>query len=166
MTNWTPSANFATYSRSRSNPTTHKTPPMSSQSPSSSNRDSASTSKGASSPISKGGASAAHHPASPRYTATPRSTQHHLTIPRTADPAPDIPHSHPQGAPTSKGASASLTNPRPYHHPHPFPSLHIRQNRRLPHPLQRATINHTLRPRRHPTHLSLCPSTKMGPSRP
>ena len=78
---------------------------------------SSSTSKGAPLSISKGGASAAHQPTS--STATLCSTQHHLSIPWTANPAPDIPHSHTQGAPTSKGASAFLTTPIPYRNPPP-----------------------------------------------
>ena len=80
------------------------------------------------------------------------------------NPAPDIPYSHSQGAPTSKGASALLTNPRPYCQPHPVPRLHIRQTHCLTHPLQRVFITHALSPGSCPTHLSLCPSTKMGPS--
>ena len=46
------------------------------------------------------------------------------------------------------GGERGRDTPRPHRNPHPVSDLHIRQPRRLPNPLKRATINHTLSPRR------------------
>ena len=131
--------------------TSHPTPDLSHPHP-----QGAPTTKGAPSPISKGDASAAPQPKN--STAPPYTSQHHINIPRTSHSTPDLSHPHPPGAPTSKGAAALLTTPIPHCNPHSISGLQIRRPRRLPHPLQRATINNALSTLRCPSRLSLSPA--------